>query len=46
MWDSDWTVMLNSTVPYTGGANVQGTAFSLIFFTVTALLLFLWLRNR
>ena len=46
MWDSDCVTMLNSTVPITGGANVGGTIFSLLFFTIIAMGVVMWFRNK
>ena len=43
MWDNDWSVMMMETVPYTGGANVQGTIFFglIVIFTIIAI----WMYN-
>ena len=46
MWESDWVTMLNSTVPYTGGSNIQGTLFASVFLTVGMVLLIIYMRNR
>jgi hypothetical protein len=46
MWEADWVTMLNSTVPNTGGANVGGTIFSLLFFTIIAMGVVMWFRNK
>ena len=45
MWESDWVITtLNSTVPYTGGANVAGTIFSFTFFTIIAIVIYQWFK--
>jgi hypothetical protein len=39
-------ILLNSTVPYTGGANVAGTLLSLTLFTIIAILVITYFRNK
>jgi len=42
----EWSTWMNSTVPHTGGADVQGTILMSVFLTVVTISVILYMRNK